>query len=73
MVVLLCPTYGAMRDLIKGEWWLAPTTLRTDAEGRVPVSGFLGDYEVRAGSDTAVFSLTAAGDATAEARLGSAR
>ncbi|MBE1875752.1 endo-1,4-beta-xylanase [Myceligenerans pegani] len=40
------PAYDRLRDLVRGEWWLAPTTLRTDAEGRVRVTGFLGDYEV---------------------------
>ncbi|GAB3162187.1 endo-1,4-beta-xylanase [Myceligenerans halotolerans] len=40
------PAYDRLRDLVKGEWWLAPTTLRTDAEGRVDVTGLLGDYEV---------------------------
>ncbi|WP_210507241.1 endo-1,4-beta-xylanase [Naasia sp. SYSU D00057] len=69
----LKPSFGAMRDLIKGEWWLAPTPLRTDADGRVPVSGFLGDYAVIAGGDTAAFTLTTAGETTAEARLGAGR
>jgi hypothetical protein len=67
------PSFDAMRDLIKGEWWLSPTTLRTDAEGRVPVSGFLGDYTVHAGGDTAAFSLAEAGDTSVEARVGDAR
>lgn len=63
------PSYGALRDLIKGEWWLPPTPLRTDAQGRMRVSGFLGDYEVRAGGDTASFSLSGPGPTVAEALL----
>lgn len=43
------PSYRALRDLIRGEWWLPPTTLRTDAAGRVRVRGFLGDYRVSLG------------------------
>ena len=62
------PSYDALRGLIKGEWWLAPTPLRTDAEGRVRVRGFLGDYRVTAAGDTADFALERGVDGT-EARL----
>jgi len=64
------PSYDALHGLVKGEWWLAPTTLRTDAEGRVGVSGFLGDYRVTAGSATGAFALDAAGAVSAEVALG---
>jgi endo-1,4-beta-xylanase len=47
------PAYEALHGLIKGEWWLAPTTVRTDEAGRVGVSGFLGEYEVAAGGGAA--------------------
>ena len=40
------PAYHALRDLIRGEWWLEPTTVRTDADGRLPLAGFAGSYEV---------------------------
>jgi len=40
------PAYERLRGLVKGEWWLAPTTMRTDASGRVTVSGFPGVYSV---------------------------
>ena len=40
------PAYEALRDLIRGEWWLAPTTMRTDEAGRIRVRGFEGDYAV---------------------------
>ncbi len=40
------PSFEALRGLVKGEWWLPPTPLRTDAGGRVRFSGWLGDYEV---------------------------
>jgi GH35 family endo-1,4-beta-xylanase len=51
------PSYEAMLGLIKGEWWLEPTTMTTDSEGRLRFSGFLGDYEVTAGDKKAAFKL----------------
>jgi endo-1,4-beta-xylanase len=63
------PSYDALHGLVKGDWWLAPTTLRTDAQGQVPVRGFLGDYRVTAGGTTAAFTLGTAGTASAEATL----
>ena len=62
------PSYEALRALIKGEWWLAPTTMRTDADGRITVRGWYGDYEVTSAGDTAAFVLDGSG--TAEVRLG---
>lgn len=40
------PAFDRLRGLVKDDWWLPPTTLRTDAEGRVRFAGFLGDYEI---------------------------
>jgi GH35 family endo-1,4-beta-xylanase len=51
------PSYEALRGLIKGEWWLAPTTVRTDGQGRVPVAGFRGDYRVSGEQGRADFGL----------------
>jgi endo-1,4-beta-xylanase len=62
------PSYDALRSLVKGDWWLAPTTMRTDDAGRVAVSGWLGEYEVSAGGRTAGFTLD--GTASVEARVG---
>ena len=64
------PAYEALRGLIKGDWWLAPTTMVTDEDGKVAVSGFLGDYEVTWSGRTARFTLAEPGSTTAEARLG---
>ena len=51
------PAYTALADLIKGEWWLAPTQLPTDGEGRFTISGFFGEYAVSAGGREASFTL----------------
>jgi endo-1,4-beta-xylanase len=51
------PSYDALHGLIKGEWWLAPTEARTDADGRIEVAGFLGDYRVTAAGASREFAL----------------
>jgi hypothetical protein len=57
------PAYNALLQLIKGDWWLAPTKMMTDANGQFSFSGFLGDYEVSLGTDQAIFSLKEKGTA----------
>ena len=61
------PSYHALRSLIKDEWWLPPTPMTTDDDGRVVVSGWLGDYDLTAGDRTAPFVLDRSG--TAEVTL----
>ncbi len=51
------PSYDALHRLVRDEWWLAPTTVRTDAAGRVPVRGFRGEYVVRAGEHETPFTI----------------
>jgi endo-1,4-beta-xylanase len=51
------PSYDALHGLVKGQWWLAPTTVRTDAHGQVEVQGFRGDYQISAGGGTAALAL----------------
>jgi len=63
------PSYGALRDLIKGQWWREPTTRRTDADGRVVVDGFAGDYRVTAGGASATLALATGSGIPAELRL----
>ena len=65
----LKPSFEALRGLIKGEWWLPPTEMATDAEGRLRFNGFLGDYEVTAGERRAAFRLERKGAAEVEVRL----
>jgi endo-1,4-beta-xylanase len=54
------PSYHALRRLVKDEWWVAPTTVVTDAQGRVTVTGFAGAYDVRAGGASGAFTLSPA-------------
>ncbi|SDR31080.1 endo-1,4-beta-xylanase [Thermostaphylospora chromogena] len=63
------PSYEALHSLIKGEWWLSPTTMTTDDAGRVSFTGFLGEYEVSAGDGAAVFRLDEPGETTVEVAL----
>ena len=49
--------YHALRRQIKGEWWLSPTTIVADGEGRIVVEGFAGDYVVHVGKDRALVDL----------------
>jgi len=64
------PSFDALRGLIKGEWWLPPTHLRTDSAGRVRFSGWLGEYAVTA-PDVGVgrVSIGRPGRVSAEVRL----
>ena len=49
------PAYDALRELVRGRWWLPPTTVVTDASGSVEVSGLPGRYAVEvAGTRTEV-------------------
>ena len=63
------PAYDALHGLVKGEWWLKPTTLRTDDHGRVTVRGWRGAYELRTVDAAAGFDLVKGRDAL-EVRLG---
>jgi GH35 family endo-1,4-beta-xylanase len=51
------PAYDALRGLVKGDWWLGPSRLRTDGEGRVRVRGWAGDYSVSVGDGAASWRL----------------
>jgi GH35 family endo-1,4-beta-xylanase len=52
------PAYDALESLVKGEWWLPPTTMRTGSDGTLAVEGFFGDYTVSAAGHTASFAIT---------------
>ncbi|MFC3690046.1 endo-1,4-beta-xylanase [Aquipuribacter hungaricus] len=63
------PSYDALRGLVRGEWWTAPTTLVADADGTVEVDGWLGDYRVQVDGRSADVSLGTAGPATVDVTL----
>jgi GH35 family endo-1,4-beta-xylanase len=62
------PSYSALHSLIRREWWLSPTTVRTDTDGRLSLRGFPGDYRVTADGATATVSIPA-GTAQVPVRL----
>jgi len=51
------PSYDALQALIKGEWWLRPTDVRTDDAGRLGVRGFFGDYQISVDGKSAAFAV----------------
>ncbi|WP_203656489.1 endo-1,4-beta-xylanase [Demequina activiva] len=55
------PAYDALQRLIKGEWWLAKTQLRTDRDGEFALSGFAGDYRVSYGGRETTIHLDRGG------------
>jgi GH35 family endo-1,4-beta-xylanase len=63
------PAYGALRQLIKGEWWLPETGASTDEHGCVRLRGFYGTYRVRARGMEGEFALAQQGAGTAFAQV----
>jgi endo-1,4-beta-xylanase len=62
------PAYDALHGLIRGAWWLGPTTARTDGSGHLVVEGFAGDYAITADGLAGAVSLPL-GPSTAAAML----
>lgn len=58
--------YDALVNLVKGEWWLHPTKMVTDSEGKLELNGFLGEYVVSWLGKQATFSLDEKGSTTVE-------
>ena len=46
------PAYARYLGMVKDEWWVKPTAVRTNAAGEVTVSGFKGAYRVTAADGT---------------------
>ncbi|WP_169077009.1 endo-1,4-beta-xylanase [Microcella alkalica] len=65
------PSFDRLRSLVRDEWWLPATTLRTDGEGRVRVTGLAGDYVITAADARAEFALPV-GSSTQVVELGAA-
>jgi endo-1,4-beta-xylanase len=57
------PSYDALRQLVKDQWWVGPTSLTTDAGGRVRFTGWRGEYELRAGEVVSAFTVAGSGSA----------
>jgi endo-1,4-beta-xylanase len=57
------PAYEELLKLIKGEWWLAPAKMTTDASGQISFTGFLGEYEVSLENQRAAFTVANMGEA----------
>ena len=51
------PAYDALRRLVKDDWWLPPTRVVADDEGRVVIDGFAGRYRITAGDAEATVDL----------------
>jgi len=55
------PSYFALQELIKGQWWMGPTTVVTDDAGRIVIDGVAGTYAVTADDATAAVDASATG------------
>ncbi|MCC3765352.1 endo-1,4-beta-xylanase [Glycomyces sp. TRM65418] len=64
------PSYERLHRLINEEWGTPPTTIATDAEGRLGCNGFLGDYTITWQDREAAFTLDAAGEQRLTLELG---
>jgi GH35 family endo-1,4-beta-xylanase len=63
------PSYDALRQLVKEQWWVGPTPLKTDGDGRLRLTGWRGTYELRAGGAASAFTLDGSGTADVEVVL----
>ncbi len=64
------PSYEALKALVKGEWWLAPMETTTDGQGKIHLSGWLGEYEVSVdGGKPVTFRLDSTGETALDVRL----
>jgi GH35 family endo-1,4-beta-xylanase len=55
------PSYDALHDLIKRDWWVAPASGQTDADGRFRLTGFTGTYQITAAGTSWTVHLDQAG------------
>jgi endo-1,4-beta-xylanase len=51
------PAYDELMKRVKGEWWLLPIEMVTDAQGRVTVHGFPGRYQVTVNGKNLPFNI----------------
>jgi hypothetical protein len=63
------PAYDQLLKLVKGEWWLPPTRITTDANGQFTLNGFLGTYELLLDNQKTIFSLNEKGETSISVNL----
>jgi endo-1,4-beta-xylanase len=63
------PAFHALRELIKGDWWLPPTDLVTDEAGRVAFRGTPGTYTLEADDQIMTLTVPASGTIHLDIRL----
>ncbi len=63
------PAWHALHELIKGEWWMEPTTVMTDDGGRIVVDGIAGNYALAADGKSARLELSPGGPNEVSATL----
>lgn len=63
------PAYDELLKLTRGEWWISPTKLSTDSEGKLQFTGFFGDYELTYDDKRTSFSLTKKNASAIDVRL----
>jgi endo-1,4-beta-xylanase len=61
--------YEALFKLIKGAWWLAPTSMTTDQDGKIRLTGFLGEYELTWQNNKVTFALNDTGETAITVQL----
>ncbi|MDR1807605.1 MAG: endo-1,4-beta-xylanase [Propionibacteriaceae bacterium] len=61
------PGYHALKNLVRGDWWVAPSATRTDGQGAFRLRAFRGDYRVTGLGRTGGFAL--GGEAQTTCRL----
>jgi len=63
------PAFDALRGLVRGEWWLDPTVVTSDDDGRIVLEGFAGAYEIEADGRRATVELSEPGERSLVAEL----
>ena len=58
------PAYAALHQLIKRDWWIAPTRIATDSAGTLRFNGFLGEYVASCEGRTIHFEVGQSPEAT---------
>lgn len=64
------PAYEVLRRLVNDEWWVQPTTVRTTADGCLPLTGWHGSYAVRLPGGPSTHVDLAPGEQRLVAQLG---